>query len=80
MNGSEEGDVLPAAVLSGAPIELEARTVRYDLQLLQLRELWLIYPASTVPPRQQLNPEIGMGTNGAWTGISSPRAIDGRIL
>jgi NADH dehydrogenase (ubiquinone) Fe-S protein 4 len=30
MNGSEEGDVLPAAVLSGAPIELEARTVRYE--------------------------------------------------
>ena len=30
MNGSEEGDVLPAAVLSGAPIELEARTVRYS--------------------------------------------------
>ncbi|KAH6676372.1 NADH-ubiquinone oxidoreductase 21kDa subunit [Halenospora varia] len=28
MNGSEDGDVLPAAVLSGAPIELEARTVR----------------------------------------------------
>ncbi|TVY47353.1 NADH-ubiquinone oxidoreductase 21 kDa subunit, mitochondrial [Lachnellula occidentalis] len=28
MNGSEEGDVLPAAVLSGAPLELEARTVR----------------------------------------------------
>lgn len=29
MNGSEAGEVLPAAVLSGAPIELEARTVRY---------------------------------------------------
>jgi NADH dehydrogenase (ubiquinone) Fe-S protein 4 len=29
MNGSEDTDVLPAAVLSGAPIELEARTVRY---------------------------------------------------
>ena len=28
MNGSEDTDVLPAAVLSGAPIELEARTVR----------------------------------------------------
>ncbi|EKD21616.1 uncharacterized protein L3040_004840 [Drepanopeziza brunnea f. sp. 'multigermtubi'] len=28
MNGSEPGDVLPAAVLSGAPIELQARTVR----------------------------------------------------
>ena len=29
MNGSEPGEVLPAAVLSGAPIELEARQVRY---------------------------------------------------
>ena len=29
MNGSEDTDVLPAAVLSGAPIELEARTVRF---------------------------------------------------
>lgn len=29
MNGSEEGEVLPAAVLSGAPVELQARTVRY---------------------------------------------------
>lgn len=28
MDGSEEGDVLAAAVLSGAPIELQARTVR----------------------------------------------------
>ncbi|RYP05435.1 hypothetical protein DL764_003784 [Monosporascus ibericus] len=28
MDGSEETDVLPAAVISGAPIELQARTVR----------------------------------------------------
>ncbi|KAI1499400.1 NADH-ubiquinone oxidoreductase 21kDa subunit [Biscogniauxia marginata] len=28
MDGSEEGEALPAAVLSGAPIELQARTVR----------------------------------------------------
>ncbi|KAI1373244.1 ETC complex I subunit conserved region-domain-containing protein [Hypoxylon crocopeplum] len=28
MDGSEDGGVLPAAVLSGAPIELQARTVR----------------------------------------------------
>ncbi|ORY59716.1 ETC complex I subunit conserved region-domain-containing protein [Pseudomassariella vexata] len=28
MDGSEEGEVLPAAVLSGAPMELQARTVR----------------------------------------------------
>jgi hypothetical protein len=33
MNGSEDGEVLPAAVLSGAPIELEARTVRYCNQI-----------------------------------------------
>ena len=29
MDGSEPGDVTPAAVLSGAPVELQARTVRY---------------------------------------------------
>lgn len=29
MDGSEEGDTTPAAVLSGAPVELQARTVRY---------------------------------------------------
>jgi hypothetical protein len=34
MNGSEDTDVLPAAVLSGAPIELEARTVRSVIPLL----------------------------------------------
>ncbi|RYO80056.1 hypothetical protein DL766_008309 [Monosporascus sp. MC13-8B] len=28
MDGSEETDILPAAVISGAPIELQARTVR----------------------------------------------------
>ena len=30
MDGSEEGNVLPAAILSGAPVDLQARTVRYD--------------------------------------------------
>lgn len=28
MNGSEPGEVTPAAVLSGAPVDLQARTVR----------------------------------------------------
>lgn len=28
MNGSEPGDILPAAVLSGAPVDLQARVVR----------------------------------------------------
>lgn len=31
MDGSEDTEILPAAVLSGAPIELQARTVRYVL-------------------------------------------------
>ena len=31
MNGSEEGEVVAAAVLSGAPIDLQARTVRFVL-------------------------------------------------
>jgi len=30
MDGSEEGLNTPAAVLSGAPVELQARTVRYE--------------------------------------------------
>ena len=30
MDGSEPGGVLAAAVLSGAPTDLQARTVRYD--------------------------------------------------
>lgn len=29
MNGSEPGESVAAAVLSGAPVELQARTVRY---------------------------------------------------
>lgn len=29
MDGSEPGDTLPAAVVSGTPVDLQARTVRY---------------------------------------------------
>ena len=35
-NGSEDGEVLAAATLSGAPIELSARTVRYLQFLVQI--------------------------------------------
>lgn len=31
MDGSEPGETLPAAVLSGAPVDLQARQVRYIL-------------------------------------------------
>ena len=30
MDGSEPGEITPAAVLSGAPIDLQARPVRYE--------------------------------------------------
>lgn len=30
MDGSEPGIALPAAVLSGAPVDLQARSVRYE--------------------------------------------------
>lgn len=33
MDGSEPGDTLPAAVLSGAPTDLQARNVRYVRQI-----------------------------------------------
>jgi len=31
MDGSEEGNTVPAAILSGAPTDLQARTVRYAI-------------------------------------------------
>lgn len=36
MDGSEPGESVAAAVLSGAPIELQARTVRYILSALEI--------------------------------------------
>lgn len=35
LNGSEPGGMTPAAVLSGAPVDLQARTVRYETSLPQ---------------------------------------------
>jgi NADH dehydrogenase (ubiquinone) Fe-S protein 4 len=36
MDGSEPGDSVAAAVLSGAPTDLQARTVRYGIPSLGL--------------------------------------------
>jgi hypothetical protein len=79
MNGSEDGEVLPAAVLSGAPIELEARTVRYDYTLDCICRQHLTKPASTARPKPQLSQAIGTVTTGVWTGTSYQKATDGRI-
>lgn len=78
MDGSEPGDTTPAAVLSGAPIELQARTVRY---VKSQRMMWhiLTVVASIDRLRLQHNQAIGTATNGAWTGIHWKRDIAGRI-
>lgn len=79
MDGSEEGEVLPAAVLSGAPIELQARTVRYGIITEFAGYTTNTMPASIAQPRQLHSREIGTNTTGEWIGISSQRATDGRI-
>lgn len=79
MDGSEEGEVLPAAVLSGAPIELQARTVRYGTTSEFARYTTNTIPASTAQPKQLHSREIGTNTTGEWIGISCQRVTDGRI-
>lgn len=79
MDGSEEGEVLPAAVLSGAPIELQARTVRYGITTECAGYTADTIPASIAQPKQLHSREIGTNTTGEWIGISCQRATDGRI-
>lgn len=84
MDGSEPGDDTPAAVLSGAPIELQARTVRYGKTRPQTYTFPSTanhgYAASTNPPRPPLNPETGTHTTGVWTGTLCLKATAGRTL
>ena len=81
MDGSEPGETTPAAVLSGAPIELQARTVRYIHSLTNLLTPSFSNPArtaSTKKPNPPPNPATGTTTTGAWTGTCCPRATGGR--
>ena len=48
MDGSEPGDVTPAAVLSGAPVELQARVARYDMLPCSRTYLYTIQRSSVV--------------------------------
>lgn len=78
MNGSEDGEVVPAAVLSGAPIELQARTVRYERSGILKSSLANLRIVSTSQRRLPLNPETGTATTGEWIGISFLRVTGGR--
>ena len=82
MDGSEPGITTPAAVLSGAPTDLQARSVRYAqvsrTHIDEIMETLTIHAASTVQPRPPRNPATGTRTNGAWTGTSWAKVTAGR--
>jgi hypothetical protein len=82
MDGSEPGETLAAAVVSGAPIDLQARTVRYAdyTDLISKSETMLIaLSESTNQQSQQHNQALGMDYHGSWIGILLQRAIGGKI-
>jgi hypothetical protein len=80
MDGSEPGEIVAAAVLSGAPVDLQARQVRY---------VWLVGVADdhdvlTHAPeyfgqRKQLHSqEPGMDIIGEWIGTYCRKATVGK--
>lgn len=82
MDGSEDTGSIPAAVLSGAPIELQARTVRYVLQdfvmILFHSNALNKYAASINHPSLPLSPGPGADTTGEWIGTFCPRDTGGK--
>lgn len=58
MDGSEPGLDTPAAVLSGAPTDLQARTVRYMRPIKSLREVCdtKLTMSQHLPPRKDRHP------------------------
>jgi hypothetical protein len=84
MDGSEPTETVAAAVVSGAPTDLQARTVRFVNSRLMPLALPLctntLFTASSVRLRPRLNLETGTLTTGAWIGTSSARVTAGRIL
>ena len=82
MDGSEPGEVLPAAVLSGAPVDLQARTVRYiSIATEEVKQQQLTLFAGYIGQRKQRhNQGTGMVITGAWIGISCKKVIGGKTL
>jgi len=81
MDGSEPGENGAAAVLSGAPTDLQARTVRYvaNPTLHPIQQL-IYHPESIARLRRLHNLVTGMDTTGAWIGMCCKRDTDGRTL
>lgn len=82
MDGGEPGDLVPAAILSGAPVDLQARTVRYATSYngRKRTKLTSIAIEFTDPQKRLRNQAIGMDTIGVWTGTYSRRVTGGKIL
>ena len=82
MDGSEPGDITPAAVLSGAPVDLQARTVRYATPYngRKRTKLTSVTIGYTDLPKRLHNRAIGMDTTGVWTGTYSRRDTGGKTL
>lgn len=81
MDGSEPGEIVAAAVLSGAPVDLQARQVRYVI-CAEHGWLWRYIDhisGSFGQRRQLLSPGLGMDIIGGWIGTYYRRVIDGRI-
>lgn len=83
MDGSEPGETVPAAILSGAPTDLQARTVRYvHTQTQELTsffsKLMTRFAESTAPRSLLHSPEIGTATTGEWIGIFCKGVTGGR--
>ena len=81
MDGSEPGEITPAAVLSGAPVDLQGRTVRYDIQChgeenIELKGCFAEY---TVLLNLRHSRETGEATTGEWIGTFYKKVIGGRI-
>ena len=82
MDGSEPQDLVAAAVISGAPIDLQARQVRCVRAAAAspyIRLTDLLRTEST--GRRRRLPSLAHGTDiiGGWTGTYCTRDTDGRI-
>src|SRR3954464_8114205 len=80
MDGSEPGEVVPGAILSGAPVDLQGRQVRFALRLPQATILHQLTKSLgyIVLPELQPSPAPGTATCGGWTGTYCKRATGGR--
>jgi hypothetical protein len=81
MDGSEPGDTVAAAVLSGAPTDLQARTVRYRFRFTSVTRRFLTILLGFTSLRSlQRSPVPGTAITGEWTGTFCRKVTVGRTL